>query len=99
MTNQQCRLHVVGLGVAFGLTTAFIMLVYGIVAWKYSFGTPVVDLMSSIYIGYHPTLIGSAIGGLYGFLDGFVCGALIAVFYNLYCSCCHKKEGAETKEG
>lgn len=76
------RLSVLRLGVAIGLTTAIAMFITGILSWQYDFGTPILNLMSSIYIGFAPTLKGSFIGAGCGFVDGFICGILIAFFYN-----------------
>jgi len=49
-----------------------------------SYGRQFLDLMSSIYPGYHATRsIGEVIvGTLYGAVDGFIGGAIIAWFYN-----------------
>jgi hypothetical protein len=85
------KLRVGSLGLAMGLTWAIGMFITGILAWQYNFGTPLLTLMSSLYIGFAPTLKGSFIGAGCGFIDGFVFGALIAFFYNCFCGC--KKEG------
>ena len=49
-----------------------------------SYGQPFLDLMASLYPGYKATAsIGQVvIGTLYGLLDGAICGALFAWFYN-----------------
>jgi len=54
----------------------------------FNFGVEWVKLAGSVYVGYAVTFKGIAIGALWGFIDGFVCGVLIAVFYNLCKKCC-----------
>lgn len=47
------------------------------------YGGAFLNMMSSVYPGFHPGgLRAAAIGGLYAALDGAVCGALIAWIYN-----------------
>lgn len=81
------KLRVLSFGFAVGLTTAIGIFIMGILSWKYSIGTPLVTLMSSMYIGFAPTLQGSLIGAACGFFDGFISGALVAFFYNCCCGC------------
>jgi len=45
-------------------------------------GTELVKVIGSLYIGYGPTFLGALIGGVYGFIDGAIAGALIAFIYN-----------------
>lgn len=92
MKSDYHKLSAMGLGTALGLTWAISMFIIGMAAMLFSYGMPMVTLMESIYIGFHPTLIGSLIGMGYGFVDGFIGGVLIAWFYNLYGQCCSKKE-------
>lgn len=47
------------------------------------YGQAFVDLMASVYPGFHPGGIGGAVvGGLYGAVDGAVCGVLLGWIYN-----------------
>ena len=47
------------------------------------YGRAFVDVVSSIYPGFHPGGIGEAVvGALYGALDGAVGGALLGWLYN-----------------
>ncbi|UCG88108.1 MAG: hypothetical protein JSW71_06075 [Gemmatimonadota bacterium] len=50
-----------------------------------SYGVAFLDLMASLYPGYHgPDGFGSVIvGTLYAAVDGAVCGAILAWLYNL----------------
>jgi hypothetical protein len=49
-----------------------------------------VNLFRSLYLGYGPTFTGTAIGTLWAFVDGAICGALVAWIYN-----CVARRGAE----
>lgn len=53
-------------------------------------GGALVDLLSSVYIGFNYTIKGSFIGLLWGLFHGFISGYLIAFVYNLclkHCPC------------
>ena len=75
------RLSVKGLAIGIGVAWAVCILFAG---WASMFGwcTRFVDVMSSVYIGYKPTLLGGIIGALWGFIDGLICGLIIAIVYN-----------------
>ncbi len=45
-------------------------------------GTTFVSAFSNLYIGYGPTFVGGIIGAVWGFFDGAVAGAVIALVYN-----------------
>ena len=66
-----------GLGVSWAACMLF-------VGWAAVFGWGVkfVDVMSSVYIGFEPTVVGGIVGALWGFVDGAIGGLLIAVVYN-----------------
>ncbi len=75
----QC--HVPALGVAVGAVCAlyfFCLGVFGMFGW----GAELVTALGSLYIGYEATLLGSVIGALWAFAEGFVAGALVAWIYN-----------------
>ena len=46
------------------------------------YGATLIGIISSVYLGYDDTIPGAIFGGLWGFADGFVCGYLLALFYN-----------------
>ena len=75
------KLNVKALAVALGLTWGFLVLCMG---WTSAFGwgTRLVEVMSSVYIGYAPSFIGGIIGALWGLFDGAVGGLIIALVYN-----------------
>ena len=77
------KLSVKGLAVAFGVITAFFML---FISWAamFGWGGEMVDLMSTYYIGTSASWLGGIIGAIWGFIDGAICGAIIAWIYNRF---------------
>lgn len=86
-TCGSLRLSICNLGMAVGIVWGVSAFLLAILSMHFNYGTPVVRLLSSVYIGYVSTFGGAFIGLLWGFVDGFVGGALIAWIYNL-CRCC-----------
>jgi hypothetical protein len=74
-------LSIKGLALAFGVTWGGGMLLLGLVA-ALGWGRPAVELIGSVYLGFTPTVPGSVIGGVWGFVDGAVGGLVIAWLYN-----------------
>jgi hypothetical protein len=66
---------------SFGITWAIAMLFIGWVA-MFGWGIRVVDILSSLYIGFAPTFIGGIIGAVWGFFDGAVGAAIFTLIYN-----------------
>jgi hypothetical protein len=69
------------LGIAIGVLWAAYVLFCGIAA-MFGWGTALVDAISSLYIGYAPSVLGAIIGALWGFVDGYIAGVVIAWLYN-----------------
>jgi len=69
------------LGVAIGILWALYVLFCGITA-MFGWGVALVDALSSLYIGYAPSIPGAMIGAAWGFLDGYIAGVVIALIYN-----------------
>ena len=84
MTQIQTRatLGVVSLGLAIGITWAFGVFLLGVGAAFFNWGVPVVAVLSSVYIGYSPTFVGSIAGAVWAFADGFIGGVIIGWLYN-----------------
>ena len=83
MSGKQ-RLGVVALGLAIGIAWGAGMFVLGVTAWALDWGKELVEPISSLYIGYGPTPLGSAVGAAWGFIDGFIGGAVVALLYNYF---------------
>ena len=92
MNTSNCtRLHVFCFGLAIGLTWAIGVFLMGISGYFAQVNPQITQLMGQIYIGFEPTIKGSLIGALWGFLDGLITGILIAFFYNAFSRCCRWK--------
>ena len=96
-----CKLNSVGLGLAIGILWGVSLFALGLMAHFYVYGKPFVDPLSTLYLGYEPSIRGSIIGGLIGLIDGFFTGFLIAWLYNCFssgtCGCCQPKTKAKAK--
>lgn len=76
------KLDVKALGLAFGIVWGVALLLMGIAAMLFSYGDRFVKALGSIYCGYKATVLGSLIGGIWGFVDAGICGVAIAWLYN-----------------
>jgi len=76
------KLNVKALAVGLGVLWGFMMLFVG---WAsiFGWGTKFVEIMASIYFGFAPTFLGGIIGAIWGFFDGAIGGAIIAIVYNI----------------
>ena len=75
------KLRIIPLAVAFGAVWALGMLVLALAA-AFGWGTALVALMGSLYVGYDASFLGGIVGALWAFVDGANAGALIALIYN-----------------
>ena len=80
----KARLGVISLGLALGITWGGGMFLLGLAAAFFDWGMPLVLILSSVYIGYAPSFVNSVTGAVWGFVDGFIGGALIAWLYNRF---------------
>ncbi|MDH3230496.1 MAG: bacteriophage holin [Alphaproteobacteria bacterium] len=76
------RLKIIPLAVAFGAVWALGVLFLAFAA-AFGWGTALVELLASLYLGYEASFLGGVIGALWAFVDGAIAGALIALVYNL----------------
>jgi len=81
------KLSACNLGSAIGLVWGLSMLLLGVLSISFNYATPVLRLLSGLYLGFHPSLLGCLVGLAWGFIHGFIAGILIATIYN-YCRCC-----------
>jgi|TARA_B100000953_G_C17803780_1_gene353010 ABC-type cobalt transport system substrate-binding protein len=98
MKKFNCKATAVTFGLLWG---GLIFLVHiSNLTWP-GYGQAALDVIASIYPGYHPTASFAQvlIGTLYGLLDGAVGGVLFAWLYNLwaekFAGCIHCSHGAE----
>lgn len=90
--SKKCvtKLSSCGLGMAFGLTWGLSTFLLGLFNICGDWGRPLLDILSSLYIGFDYTIKGAFIGLLWGLFEGFIFGSLTAYFYNLclkHCPC------------
>ena len=77
------RLRIVPVALAFGLTWGIGVMLLGWVS-GIGWGGRLVDVLSSVYVGYASTFLGGLIGGAWAFVDGFIAGLLLAFLYNVF---------------
>ena len=82
MATQKCDVLALGLGI--GVLAAAYAFLLGLAALLFDWGTGMVVTMSSLYIGYEATFLGSIIGAIWAFVDGFIAGVVIAWVYNKF---------------
>ena len=84
MSNNHTHLQVLPFGLALGIIWGVSMFLIGLSTWLFAWGGEWQTLMASVYMGYTPSLLGSLIGGVWGFLDAFIGGIIFAWLYNLF---------------
>ena len=82
ISSDTSKLAVATFGLAFGIMWALAMFLLGLMAALNGWGGTIVEVFSSLYIGYGPSFVGSIAGAVWGFVDGFVFAALVAWLYN-----------------
>ena len=78
------KLSMKAMGITAGLLWGGMVLIIGLahLIWP-QYGVAFLELMSSIYPGYHVGGFGSVIvGTLYGLVDGWIGGVILAWLYN-----------------
>lgn len=81
--HHNCRqLRVGAFAFAFGLSWGLGMLLMGWACGLSQWGAMMIQVLSSVYLGYAPTFWGAIVGGIWGFVDFFIFGAVIAWIYN-----------------
>jgi hypothetical protein len=76
------KLDVRAFALAAGLVWGGAMFCLGVLDVFTTWGDVFGAVMSTVYIGYTPTFIGSIIGGIWGFCDAGIGGLIFAWLYN-----------------
>jgi len=76
------RLHTKALALSAGIVVGGSVFIITLAGVFFGYGEVFLQLLESIYPGYSISLVGSAIGLVYGFLDGALCAGLIGYVYN-----------------
>lgn len=82
--QHHTTLGVVSFGLAVGTTSALLIFVLGIMAAFFGWGLAVAAALSTLFIGFGPTFVGSITGAVWAFVGGLVTGSLVAWFYNRF---------------
>ena len=78
------RLNPKALGLALGILWGAGVLFMGLLAMVCGWAQPMVDVLSVMYLGYSASILGALIGTLWGFVDAFVGGWVLAWLYNKF---------------
>ncbi|KYK27153.1 hypothetical protein AYK26_00470 [Euryarchaeota archaeon SM23-78] len=76
------KLSVKGFAIAFGVSWGLLVLSIDWFAALFKWGTSLANGLSSLYLWSGPSFLGGIIGALWGFVDGAIGGAIIALVYN-----------------
>ena len=76
------KLDIKAFAAACGIAWAAGILFLGWAA-AFGWGGRLVEVISSVYIGYRPTVLGAVVGALWALVDGAIGGAIIALLYNV----------------
>ncbi len=71
-------LGVISFGLAVAITSAAFTFFLGLMATFFGWGVELAGALSSLYIGFSPTFVGTITGAVWAFVDGFVAGVMIA---------------------
>lgn len=77
------RLDGRALGLAGGILWAFCLTFMTVWVMIFGGGGHLV-MLERFYWGYDVTLVGALIGAVYAFIDGFLCGWILALLYNRF---------------
>lgn len=80
-------LNVKRFAIAGGVVAALYVFVITWVAISSGRGMELLKVMEGFYPGYHVTAVGSVVGALYAFVDGFIKLGIVAWVYNKLESC------------
>ncbi|MFH1018697.1 MAG: hypothetical protein V1798_11035 [Pseudomonadota bacterium] len=85
------KLCVCAFGTACGFLSGLAILVVGLInRFTDGYGCDYLKILENLYPGYHAGsgLKNLGIGLIYTIVDGFICGALLALVYNWVAGCC-----------
>ena len=81
-------LGVISFGLAVAITSAAFTFFLGLMATFFGWGVELAGALSSLYIGFSPTFVGTIAGAVWAFVDGFVAGIMIAWLYTRLLAYC-----------
>ena len=75
-------INIKAFGLLLGCVWSSAVLILGIASMITGWGSNLVKLFSTVYIGYKANWRGSFIGAFWGFIDGLISGVVLAWIYN-----------------
>jgi len=78
------KVSIKALGLSVGVVWSAGILLLGLLSTMFGWGSEIVKILSSIYMGYDSTIVGSILGGIWAFVDGCIGGVAIAWVYNKF---------------
>ena len=78
MTNLDSKAFGLALGIVWGGITFLLGLLDMLYFWGNSWG----KMMTMVYLGYNPSIIGCVIGAAWGFVYAWIFGLMVALMYN-----------------
>ena len=87
MSGKHSYINVLGLSLGFGVAWGLSLFALGILSWQFGWGEKLMEIHSSIYVGFGPSLMGSLKGLLWGLADGFIGGFVVAIVHNCVVCC------------
>jgi len=81
---RHTTLGVISFGLALGVTFGVLVFFLGIAAATMGWGILIARSLSSLFIGFSPTFIGSITGAVWASVFGFAMGVMIAWLYNRF---------------
>jgi phosphotransferase system glucose/maltose/N-acetylglucosamine-specific IIC component len=86
------RLRVRALGMSVGIVWGLFVLLATLWLIWFAGPGPVFQVLKTLYPGYDVTYVGGLVGLFWGFVDGFIAGALVAWLYNKFHKALYKSE-------
>ncbi len=80
------KLDSMAMGLAFGVLWAAGVLIIGLLATFTGYGSELIASLGTVYLGLEATLVGVVIGAVWGFVDAFIGGYVLAWLYNKFAS-------------
>jgi len=78
------KLNVKAFGMAGGALWGGVLLITGLIDTASTWGDAFGQVAASVYLGYTPTIAGSIIIGIWGFVTGGIWGFALAWLYNKF---------------
>lgn len=78
------KLDVKAFGFALGIVWGGLMFLLGLADMLYFWGNTWGRMMSMVYVGYRPTVLGSVVGAIWGFVYAGLLGSAVAWMYNRF---------------